>query len=83
VLEGRFANVRDFRRVWPRGAGDAMLRRAYHEGVHVLVTEGPATLERRIVELVRRFLVEGGSPSDYEAAYDVLVSEEKAGESAP
>jgi tRNA pseudouridine65 synthase len=72
VLDGRLGRVIDLRRVWPLGTGDPMLRRAYHEGVHLLVTNGE--LERRIVELVRRYLEEGGRPSDYEAAYDALVS---------
>jgi len=71
VLAGRLARVGDLRRAWPGAGPDFLLRRAGQEAEHYLLTKGD--LERRIVALLRRFLEEGGTAAELEAAYDAVI----------
>jgi len=79
ALDGTIANGGALKRAWPaKGTGDPFLRRAFHEGLHLVVTRGE--LERRIVLLVRRLLEEGGTLTAFDEAYDALVREHADGQ---
>ena len=73
VLAKRLTRVGDLRRAWPEAGPDFLLRRARQEAEHYLVTKGD--LERRIVVLLKRFLLDGGTAAELEAAYDRVIRE--------
>ena len=73
LLEGRITTVGALRKAWPETGPDLLLRRARQEAEHYLVTGGD--VERRIVRLLREFLVTGGSPTGLDRAYDEAIRE--------
>lgn len=75
ILMGTVADPGALKRGWPPITGpDALLRRAYYEAQHFFAVRG-AALQRRVLELVIRFLEEGGTPEQFSAAYDRAVQE--------
>jgi hypothetical protein len=74
VLDGTLASMAGVRREWPSSShADALVKRAYFEVQHFFVVR--TRRQRRILELVRQFLLEGGTPAQFETAYEKIVRE--------
>ena len=81
VLAGEVGKAGELARAWPRAEEDVLMRRARQEAMHYLMVGG--ALERAIVELLRRFLLEGGSAAALEQAYDEVIASRLPRTSSP
>lgn len=74
VLDEKLRTLLEVRRQWPAaGHGDALVTKAFLEVQHYFIVK--TTRQRRVLELVRTFLEEGGTPSEFETAYGKIVRE--------
>lgn len=75
LLDGTIPEPAELKRRWPPLTGpDALLKRAFYEAQHFFAVRG-AELQRRVLDLLIRFLEEGGRPEEFSAAYDQAVRE--------